>query len=93
MPRYLFKVTGLVVVEAPNALQATKYVKSSFPRGKSEFKVCRISAGTATSLDRKRARNDKIRDYWVSARSVKDSEQYELVEKLTDEQLKETDAN
>lgn len=71
MKTYLFKVSGIVRIEAPNIAQAWKYIRQDSRL----HEIVRISAGSATMADHPWGRNIDYAQYRVSAFAVKDTKQ------------------
>ena len=77
--KYLFRVTGLVVVEAPNVAQAAKYVRGPQGPDGDKHRRVRISAGGASYCHSERGRNIHIGQYLREVRSMPETERIEYV--------------
>lgn len=80
MPKYRFKVSGYVEVEAPNVLQAIRYVNKGIERSKElkDWETVRISAGSGSNCRPPKGRNIDYSQYWVSVRYIPNTKRIEL---------------
>lgn len=79
MPKYLFEVSGVVEVEAPNVAQATRYVNLEESMGRLKHETARISAGSMTHAKIPRGKNYDYSEYRLSARSDKSSKKIKFL--------------